>query len=298
VPETSPGLIALSTNVEKRVQSGVTAAFGLIAEAVSPLLEAATSPRDLAHRITMDWPVTYREATSLVDALTTAVGIPTRFYLKTVPAIPGDVSALRLQQGRWARAHAADMVTNLSQQTQQTLARSLQRSLNEYAPIDVTAMRLRRYIGLDDRYAQAVDNYRDNLLAKGTKPTTANRLSRSYASRLRTSRARTIAQTETTRALWEGQRQYWDQLQADGVVDAADMRKRWRTHRDERVCPVCRPLHGVTIPWDDKWLLPGGAYVMGPPGHPNCRCEVTVLWSRYVVSKHDELLAKALGRVS
>ena len=143
-----------------------------------------------------------------------------------------------------------------------------------------------------------MDRYRDNLLKQGVTPTRAYQQSRGYAARLRTSRARAIAQTETTRALWEGQQQFWDQAMIDGLVDPASMRKRWRTAKDERVCPICGRMHNVTIGWHDKWALPDGTFTTGPPAHTNCRCEVTVLWQQFVVSKNESrgyLLAKALA---
>lgn len=47
----------------------------------------------------------------------------------------------------------------------------------------------------------------------------------------------------------------------------------WRTERDGRVCPVCRPLDGQPEP---VWRNTAPA---GPPAHPNCRC-----WLDYQVS--------------
>lgn len=62
-----------------------------------------------------------------------------------------------------------------------------------------------------------------------------------------------------------------------------NMVTRWITERDDRVCPLCRPLH-MKVP--DLWglvlenaLAPGGSRAQaeviangGPPAHPNCRC--------------------------
>lgn len=58
---------------------------------------------------------------------------------------------------------------------------------------------------------------------------------------------------------------------------------RWVTERDNRVCPVCRPLNGkVPDLWGlvlDNLVAPGGVRASaevvkngGPPAHPNCRC--------------------------
>lgn len=294
--ETSPGLDAFAGQVDKAVQRGVNSVFTLIGNQVTPLLTEATSLPDLAQRLTMDWPITMGEATELTQALEKAVGLPAKFFLgQTGVPVIGDRDTLKFNQVNWAKQHSMGMVTDISATTQRSLMGSLANSINEGAPLDLTANRLRRYIGLDTRYAQAVDNFYQAQLDRGVKPFRAHNQARAYAGRLRTARARAIAQTETTRALWEGQRQYWDQLVDEAAVDAAKLRKRWRTHRDERVCSICKPLHNKTIGWWEKWVLPNGTPFDGPPAHTNCRCEVTVLWSRYVVSKKDRILADVLG---
>lgn len=42
----------------------------------------------------------------------------------------------------------------------------------------------------------------------------------------------------------------------------------WHTSRDQRVCPVCRPLHGRAR---DEWSV---QFPLGPPAHIACRCYV------------------------
>ena len=59
--------------------------------------------------------------------------------------------------------------------------------------------------------------------------------------------------------------------------------KTWRTAEDEKVCPVCRPLNGVTLPLNQTFAsLPesgtyAGIYTLlnAPPAHPGtCRCKL------------------------
>lgn len=42
----------------------------------------------------------------------------------------------------------------------------------------------------------------------------------------------------------------------------------WHTSRDDRVCPVCRPLHGRPR---EEWQV---QFPLGPPAHVACRCFV------------------------
>lgn len=74
-------------------------------------------------------------------------------------------------------------------------------------------------------------------------------------------RAELIASTEVTRAYAEGNRMTWRE---SGVVDERE----WRASADERVCPVCGPLHKKRAALEASF--DGG--VDNPPAHPRCRC--------------------------
>jgi SPP1 gp7 family putative phage head morphogenesis protein len=74
-------------------------------------------------------------------------------------------------------------------------------------------------------------------------------------------RAERIAATEVTRAYAEGSTRTY---QESGVVQKVE----WATARDERVCIVCGPLEGKTVPVGSKF---DGLY---PPAHVGCRCWV------------------------
>jgi len=74
-------------------------------------------------------------------------------------------------------------------------------------------------------------------------------------------RAELIASTEVTRAYAEATREVAAEVEVvRGLV--------WMTARDERVCPICGPLHGRLIRKGASF--PGG--YGQPPAHPRCRC--------------------------
>jgi len=81
-------------------------------------------------------------------------------------------------------------------------------------------------------------------------------------------RAAMIASTETTRAFFEGQAA---SFRSSGVIQKME----WRTSRDERVCPICGPLHGKRAKLGEKF---SGAYT--PPAHPRCRCWIAPVVER------------------
>ena len=79
-------------------------------------------------------------------------------------------------------------------------------------------------------------------------------------------RAHMIGVTETTRAFAQGQRIAAEELVAQ--FPGTELVKTWFTNNDDRVCEICAPLDGMTVPSTDDF--PGG--LLDPPGHVNCRC--------------------------
>lgn len=80
-------------------------------------------------------------------------------------------------------------------------------------------------------------------------------------------RADVIAITETTGALSEAE------LESSNIATTAAgsgliVDARWFTAEDERVCPVCEPLHNTAYAVFSIYF-PGG-----PPAHPRCRCRL------------------------
>lgn len=91
-------------------------------------------------------------------------------------------------------------------------------------------------------------------------------------------RARRIAVTEVTRIYSAGNVMAW---QTSGVVTG----KLWDTARDERVCPICSPLHGTLVELSGGWnfsqahldanpalkaLLKTPTTIIMPPAHVHC----------------------------
>jgi hypothetical protein len=85
-------------------------------------------------------------------------------------------------------------------------------------------------------------------------------------------RADLIARTETMRASNEGQSQAWDQATEDGLLTGTEDQV-WIVTPDDRLCPICEPADGQTVPLDGRFDV-GGEEIDGPPAHPLCRCTV------------------------
>jgi len=82
-------------------------------------------------------------------------------------------------------------------------------------------------------------------------------------------RAERIAVTETTRVFALGNDIYAKELQAQ--YPDMEVIRQWWTNNDDRVCPICGPLHG-------KQAKRGETFdgIANPPAHVNCRCWTSV----------------------
>lgn len=130
------------------------------------------------------------------------------------------------------------------------------------------AARINQVIGLNKRQQAAVRAHRDARLKAGDTPFKADRSATAYANRMRRARSNLIAQHEMDTMANEAQRQEWAQQQHDGALSRFAVMV-FRTHKDERTCPVCAPLNGRRFSLRDTKSV--------PPLHPNCRCRVELL---------------------
>jgi len=78
-------------------------------------------------------------------------------------------------------------------------------------------------------------------------------------------KAQDAAVTSTTDSISDGQLGSRDRVQRQQGIE---VKLKWITEKDDRVCPICRPLHGTFEPvWSQTSFD-------GPPAHPRCRCHL------------------------
>lgn len=136
---------------------------------------------------------------------------------------------------RWVEEHATELIADISETTREQIRLIISEGFTEGRTIDeMTA-------DLEDAVGDSV-------------------------------RAERIARTETMRASNEGQSQLWDQAIEEGLLNG-DEQKEWIVTPDDRLCPVCEPMDGVTVGLNDDFDVEGDA-IQEPPAHPNCRCTV------------------------
>ena len=136
--------------------------------------------------------------------------------------------------------------------------------------------------GLFPRWAIAVDrsmnSYANRLARQGVEAEEIVRRTEKhgerYGNKLRRSRARMIARTETSFAQNRGMLDVMLQAQDDGLVGAGTL-KEWVIGPTD-VCDICVPLGGTRVPMKQpfRWRGGQGDY---PPAHPNCRCTIDMV---------------------
>jgi len=94
-------------------------------------------------------------------------------------------------------------------------------------------------------------------------------------------RASVIVENEVQTAINAGERLFYEEAIAQGEIGREAVRKVWRTVQDARVCPICEPLEGKTIGFDETFQairrdVEGNSrdetLVIHPPAHARCRC--------------------------
>lgn len=175
-----------------------------------------------------------------------------------------------------AASRGAQLVRDVTTQARRGVQAVITRSIRDGIAPREAARLIRPIVGLTDRQAMAVINYRFSLLEDGASGETVAKAAERYAARLQNQRALTIARTETIKAGREGRHAVWQQAKAEGLLPEETM-VRWVVTDDDRLCPACEPLAGEEVPLGSSFPKGGGD---GPPLHPNCRCTSTLVIPR------------------
>lgn len=132
---------------------------------------------------------------------------------------------------KWAQKHAGELVTNVTKHTRELIREAVAANLEGE---------------IDDR---ELPKFIESLIGDSK-------------------RAQLIAHNEVMTAANEGQRQLWNQAVKKGLIPKT-AKKTWIITPDEKVCPDCEAMDGVTVGLNDEYPNDMGD---GPPAHPRCRC--------------------------
>lgn len=220
--------------------------------------------------------------------------------------LAGGFDVLQVNVIEFARRQAADLVVGIPQQTKQVIAEVVAIGQRDGLSIDQMARAIREVVGLPPHWAPAPLRFGDELraaaetghlgtltrrlsgadmvqirarLAAGTLDEAfIQRMQETYAARLVSYRARSIARTEAIRSSNWGVGESWRQAQRDGFLPHS-ARRFWLVAEDERACPICIRIPGMNRagrPLDEPFMTPVGPVMYPPEPHPQCRCTITL----------------------
>jgi len=130
------------------------------------------------------------------------------------------------------------------------------------------AKRLRHFIGLTERYANAVLRFERDLISEGLARDVVAKQVKKYAEFLHKVRAENIARTELSFGYNAGQLEAVRQAREDGWL-LGDIYKKWNTTgQSGRVCEECEAMDGEEVRENEAF----SAGVDAPPLHPQCGC--------------------------
>lgn len=247
-------------------------------------------------------------------ATSTAIPVPTQF------AVVFDVTNPRTID--YLRSYEMNLIRELTVKARGAIRQAVLDGVSSGRnPLDV-ARDVRAHIGLTERQARAVMNYRRALetgdsaalqrairdrrfdasvasAIRGDSELSGEQIDRMvarYEARYLKHRSETIARTESIRAANAGNTEAWRQAASDGIVEAETIVRHWvythddRTRDAHRAIPEMNP-DGVGL--DEPFKSPLGPIMM--PGDPNaspentinCRC-TTIIRYRPRTDEEDE----------
>lgn len=171
----------------------------------------------------------------------------------------------------YSRQRTLDLLTTMSSEQRRVIAtvdRYARRwNLSPARRLDV----LRAAGGLNWRQAEALLRQRDRMADNGVPTRQLRRQMVAYGDRLRRQRATMIARTEAQVAENRGKEAVWRAGRDAGLISQR-ARRVWVTALDERTCPTCSALDGISVGLDESWDASGKAVASPGEVHPHCRC--------------------------
>jgi SPP1 gp7 family putative phage head morphogenesis protein len=194
---------------------------------------------------------------------------------KATATLTPDLSIIDAHTTAWAAQHAATLVTQISDDTRDTINGLVDSALNGEMTVDGLAKRIRETVGMTGPQGEFVGKQTQNIyldaIKNGSTQADAQSLAADAYSRLADQkireRSKTIALTELSNANNAGHMIGVYRGVTDGYI-APGTKKEWSTAEDERTCPICRPMNGEIVDWDQ----PFSNGLLIPPAHIVCRC--------------------------
>jgi len=254
------------------------------AEEVSKSIEAGRISQGLADELTESWQefVSGRllvEQNALAD-----VGSDKIIAGITAAGFAAPVSQEFSQKiNSYFDIRGGQFVSDMSTQQRMSIDRMLA-YVSDNVPAKSAANYVKGAVGMTDRMTAFAIKKRQSIVAKnlldGMSAEEADAVADGamvdYIDGRIAHRAKIISRTETAKAFNEAQHLAVGALAVAIGVSHRAIKKIWLTEQDERVCPICGPLEGQVVGYQEKFgSITTVAYeTVVPPIHAFCRCTV------------------------
>ena len=202
----------------------------------------------------------------------------------TLQAAGGAFDPLDAEIQRWVRTNGARQVTQISGGSRRAIQNIIAEMISSGESASRAARQIRDVIGLTIPQQKALLNQRAAMTEAGATKAVIERTLAVRAERMLGERAFAIARNESFIAVAQGRQMYWDQLVDREILDPTTLRK-WITAEDERVCPICRPMHNQVRGLNESFAKGGGGTTLTTPAHVTCRCSVILVNPRRPVEE-------------
>jgi 2'-5' RNA ligase len=232
---------------------------------------------------------TDRTAAAMTRLMATAIGatvtasgqlaamgfkVPVR-HAEAMRALKGPQTGMRFDAVnplavKYALEHAAELVTQITDETRKAIQILIARALSEGIPPKPLGKLLREVIGLTERQGSALVDLRERLIDEGEDPGDIDDEVSAKAGEWMNHRADVIAHSSSMRAANKGTELLWDQAVAEGQLTGNEQRE-WVATIGERTCPLCAEMDGALTGLGEPWTGPDGEqYDIPQDAHPQC----------------------------
>lgn len=179
-----------------------------------------------------------------------------------------------------ADKHAEKIGEYFHESSRQGLADGFNTLVNRRIPAKAAADMVLDAYGLTPRQMRAFTAASQfNTPVSDVLPRSIKAKARAYIDKAFTSRMRRLSDQEEHNIDEQAKQFAWMWLQDKGRL-SPNAQKLWITAKDERVCPVCGPLHGQKVKVNERFRTKDGEF-WSPGLHPNCRCVIRLLEHRF-----------------
>lgn len=207
---------------------------------------------------------------------------------------------------RYLRSYDFNLIRQITDDTRAAIRGVVQNAFANGGHPYEQAKTIKQLVGLTDKQAQSVTNFRRMLeegdraaltrelrdkrhdrvlqralgeLGEGLDQDQIDTMVARYANNALAARAENIARTETINAAQAGQQLAWEQATEKGLLERTKLRQGWMVTPDDRLCLLC-----AVIPEMNPAGVPLGGYFKTPLGpvarptlHPQCRCSLYLM---------------------